>query len=378
MRSSLSHLNGCSYAIASAQPVGNLTSLNDLNKATVMLPQQPPHRATELLRVRFYRASFDNTKNGQPTSPPIGNWLQSAAALPFNGQPSRYHEIGNGRRVYTVVDREQSPILFRINRTTYQGVPPAELLGNIGTNYLAQGQGLMDTWYSTVFDHTISGGQAAVVAIATKGNISPNVMLRDYIQNKFPNDSATLKIVQLAHKDILNRIASMGDGTLFEIGVRPAFVEAIRAVDSSLADAFQASQSAYAQKELTQIIRPSNTGRFGLRERFQDVINFVLSSEQNRTSVTKLRLGGLFGASNRTTIINLLSNDLSVDVEVPYTDQTFAILDSNAVYTEVQNAYALLAGAINEATEVSAWQRPETGTRNISSGSTPRQLPLSL
>ena len=343
-----------------------------------MLPQQTPPQPTESLRVRFYRAYLDGAVNRQPLAPPIEYWLQQAASLPFVGDPSRYQEIGNGRRVYTVVDRVRAPMLFRINRTTYQGVPPAELLGNIGTNYLAQGQGLMNTWYSAVFDHITSAGQATVLAIATKGNVAPNTMLRDYIYDKFPIDAATLKIVQLAHKDLLNRIAGMGDGTLFEISVRPAFVETIRAVDSSLADALLASQNVYAQNELTQIIKPARTGRFGLLDRFQRVIDLALGNEQNRSSVTKLRLGGLFGTSKRTTIINLLSNDLSVDVEVPYIDQTVAILDHDAVYAEVRNAYTVLASAISEATEVSTWQGPEIGTNNDSSGSTPRQPPLLL
>ncbi len=341
-----------------------------------MVNQQTPQQPTESLRVRFYRAYCDDPTNRRPTPAPIGIWLQKGESFSFVGQPSRYHEIGNGRRVYTVIDRTQSPILFRINRTTYQGIPPAELLGNVGTNYLAQGQGLMNTWYSTVFDHSTSNGLATIVAIATKGNVAPHNMLRNYIQDKFPDEATALRIVQLAHRDLLSRIEGMGDGTLFEIGVRPAFVESIRAVDRSLADALQASQNVYTQNELTQVIRPARTGRFGLRERFQEVIDLVLGSEQTRTSVTRLRLGGLFGASNRTTIINLLSNDLSVEVEVPYIDQTFAILDQNAVYAEVQNAYTVLAGAINEATEVSTWQGSEIGTSDASSGSTPRQPPL--
>ena len=345
-----------------------------------MVAQLPLQQQPESLRVRFYRAYIDDTANRQQSLIPIGNWLQRAETLEFDRQPSRYHETGNGKRLYTVVDNANSlPTQFRLNRTTYQGVPPAEWLGNIGTNYLSQGQGLMgDTWHMTAFEHGCQAAQATVIAIATKGNIAPNTMLRDYLNAKFPAETAQLKIEQLAHRDILERITTMGDGTLFEITVRPSFVEALRAVDSSLADALQASQNVYEQRELTQNIRPAATGRFGLRERFQPVIGFILGEPQHRTYVTKLRIGGIFGNSNRTTIINLLSNDLSVEIDVPHTDPTFAILDANAVYAAIQDAYTGMADAITEATEVSAWGTQFAGTSSTSSGSTPRQPPLLL
>ena len=343
-----------------------------------MVAQFPSQQQVESLRVRFYRAYIDDIANGQQSPIPIGTWLQRAEALDFDGQPSRYHETGNGKRLYTVVDNANSrPIQFRLNRTTYRGVPPAELLGNIGTNYLSQGQGLMgDTWYMTAFEHGSQATQTTVIAIATKGNIAPNTMLRDYLNDKFPADTAQLKVEQLAHRDILERIATMGDGTLFEITIRPSFVEAIRAVDDNLGEAFQASQRVYEQRELSQVIRPIQTGRFGLWERFQPVIRFILGDPQYRTNVTRLRIGGVFGKSNRTTIINLLSNDLSVDIDVPHTDPTFAILDANEVYTAIQDAYTGMADAITEATEVSAWGTQSAGTSSISSGSTPRQPPL--
>ena len=324
-----------------------------------MTSQYQTQQRIESLRVRFYRAYIGDLVSHQSTPAPIGNWLQEAEVLPFDDQPSRYHEVGNGRRVYTVVDRTHSPILFQINRTMYQGVPPAELLGDIGTNYLVQGQGLMNTWYATAFDHVSLSNQSTVLAIATKGNIAPNVMLRDYIQDKFPSDAAQLRIEQLAHRDILNRIANMREGTLFEISIKPAFIETIRAVDRNLADAFHASQTVYEQNELSQVIKPIRTGRFGLRERFQDVVALVLGSEQHRDFVTKLRMGGLFGTSNRTTIINLLSNELSLEIEVPYTDPIVDVLDGDAVYTAIQDAYQDMSDAISEATEISAWQRRE-------------------
>lgn len=340
-----------------------------------MLARNQFQQPVESLRVRFYRAYLDGATSPQTAPVPIGSWLQSAERLLFDRQPSRYHEIGDGRRVYTLTDQLQSPTRFRLNRTTYQGVPPKEWLGNIDTNYLTPGQGLMDTWYSTVFDHVTANEQLTIVAIATKGNIALNTMLRDYVQNKCPIGVAQLKIEQLAHKNILNRINTMREGSYFEISVKPAFVESLRAADTSMADAMQASQNVYEQSELSQIIKPVSTGRFGLRERFQNVIDLALANE-HRTAVTKLRIGGLFGTSNRTTIINLLSSDLSVEIDVPVTDPVFHILDSNAVYDAIQSAYMSMADAISEATEVSIWQGRASGTAGTSSESTPRQPPL--
>lgn len=226
------------------------------------------------------------------------------------------------------------------------------------------------------FGHNVVDAQLTYIAIATKGNTVPNTMLRDYIKDKHPYEAAQLQIEQLAYKDIFERIANMRDGAFFEISVKPAFVETIRAVDNSLADALDASQTVYRQMVLSQVIKPDLTGRSGLGDRFQDVIGFVLGNEQYRAYVTRLRLGGMFGNSNRTTILNLLSNDLSVDVEVPYADRTIAVLDADAVYNAIQGAYADMAYAIHEATEVSAWPEHADGTRGTSSGQTSRQPPL--
>ena len=343
-----------------------------------MVAQFTPQQQVESLRVRFYRAYIDGAANRRQGLVPIGTWLQRAEALEFDGQPSRYQETGTGKRVYTVIDRAiPSPTQFRLNRTTYQGVPPAELRGNIGTNYLSQGQGLMeDTWHMTAFEHGSQATLTTVIAIATKGNIAPNTTLRDYLNDKFPAETAQLKIEQLAHRDILNRLATMGDGTLFEITIRPAFVETMRAVDDSMAEALQASQNVYEQRELSQTIRPVVTGRFGLRERFEPLIRSILGNPEYQTNVTKLRIGGIFGNSDKATVINLLSNDLTVEIDVPRTDQTFAILDANAVYTAIQEAYTSMGDAITEATEVSAWGTQSDGTSSTSSGSTPRQPPL--
>ena len=307
-----------------------------------MYIQQPFQQSTETLRVRFYRAYLENTENQEQNAAPLGEWLQKIEKLPFEGQPSRYLERGNGRRVYTKIDTIQPTCQFRINRTTYQGIPPSELHGEIDTEYLDQGQGLMDTWYATMFDHITPISQVAIVAIATKGNIAFHIMLRDYIEDKIQSEAALLKIEQLAHRDILKTITSMGDGTLFEISVKPAFVEKVRAVDSNLADALKASQNVYEQKELTQVIRPDRAGRHGLLSRFIDPLKFMLGDDQNRALLTRLRLGGMFGAATRATIINLLSNDLCVDIDVPYINERFAVLDRRAVYAEIQMLTRLL------------------------------------
>ena len=329
----------------------------------------------ENLRIRFYRAYIGDAKVRQPQPAPIGAWLQLAGTLPFDHHPSRYHDTGNSRRVYAEVDQQGPPAKFRLNRTTYRGIPPAELLGNVNLNYLQQDAGLMDTWYGMIFHRTISGVPATFVAIATKGNTAPNVMLRDYIRHKC-SDATELQIDHLAHKNILDKLASMGDGTIFEIGIKPSFAEQLKAVDTSLADALQASEKVYPQRELSQVIKPDSASYFALKDRFVNVINFVLGNEQNRTAVTKLRLGGFFGDSNRTTILNLLSNDLSVEVEVPYSDETVAVLDPDTVYSAITDAYITMADAIHEAAEVSEWSTYADSTGGISSGPTHRQPPL--
>lgn len=330
----------------------------------------------ESLRIRFYHAYCGDAGTRRPRPALIGDWLLKAGAMAFNGHPSRYHEMGNGRRVYTVVDQPSPPLRLRLNRTKYLHVPPAELHGNVDLNYLQQNEGLMDTWYAMVFDHNIDDSEVTYIAIATKGNTAPNKMLRDYIKDKHRYEAAQLRIEQLAHKDVLDRISSMSDGTIFEIGVMPSLVEAIRAVDESLADALRASEAVYQQRVLSQVIKPDRIARFDLKERFRPVITFLLGNEQHRADVTVLRIGGMFGNSNRTTILNLLSNDLSVDVEVPYADETIAVLDADTVYNAIQGAYTDMEEAIHEAEEVSAWPEHADGTRGTSSGQTPRRPPL--
>lgn len=227
-----------------------------------------------------------------------------------------------------------------------------------------------------VFDHNIDDSEVTYIAIATKGNTAPNTMLRDYIKDKHRYEAAQLRIEQLAHRDVLDRISSMRDGTIFEISVMPSLVEAIRAVDESLANALRASETVYQQRVLSQVIKPDRIARFNLKERFRPVITFLLGNEQHRADVTVLRIGGMFGNSNRTTILNLLSNDLSVDVEVPYADETIAVLDADTVYNAIQGAYTDMEEAIHEAAEVSAWPEHADGTRGTSSGQTPRRPPL--
>ena len=341
-----------------------------------MMTSQQNDPQTESLRIRFYRAYYGDTGNQRLYSVPIGKWLLSAGAMAFGGQPSRYHDTGKGQRIYTEVDELGPPVMLRINRTKYRGVPPAERHGNVDLSYLEPDEGLMDTWYAMVFDHNINDTQVTFIAMATKGNTSPNMMLQEYIKSKIRNEATQLRIEQLAHKDILERISNMGDGTMFEISVKPSMVETIRAVDDSLADALRASQTVYVQRELSQVIKPDNLGKYGLINRFRPVINLLLSNERHRTDVTRLRVGGMFGKSNRTTIINLLSNDLSVEVEVPYVDDTIALLDAPAVYNEIQEAYNSMADAIYEAVELSAWPEYSDGTNGTSFGPTQRQPPL--
>lgn len=331
-------------------------------------------QSNQRLRVRFYRAYLGNATDIQPAPTCIEDWLRQVQSLGYNGQPSRYHEIGNGRRVYTEIDHHvANPMRFRIYRTTYQGIPPAESSGKIDTAYLRQGQGLVDTWYGCIFNHSNTNRQPAVIAITIRGNTAPNNMLREYIQAKLPSDTANLKIEQLAHNDILARLASMGDGTLFEISIKPSFVETMRAVDSSLADSLQASQNVYEQYELTQSIKPAPISRFGLRARFQGVIGFILGAEEHRTQVTRLRIGGMFGSSTRATVINLLSDDLSVEIDFHSTDPVFAIPDLNDVYNAIQDAYYSMEDAIDEAMEASGWL---DGTSEDSSVQTAQQPAL--
>lgn len=341
-----------------------------------MVSMTQSEQQVETLHIRFYRAYCGDAGKQQFHPAPIGDWLQRAGAMAFDGLPSRYHETGNGRRVHTVVDQPGAPVKFRLNRTKYRHVPPAELHGKVALDYLQQDQGLMDTWYAMAFDRSIANAQLTFIAIATTGNTAPNTLLRDYIKSKFPSDAAQLRIEQLAHKDILERIENMGDGTLFEISVTPSLVEPIRKVDSSLADALHASETLYPQMVLSQVIKPDKPGQSGLKDRFRPVMHALLGDAKHRTHVKRLRLGGMFGNSNRTTILNLLSNDLSVDVEVPYADTTVAVLDADSVYNAIQDAYTDLEYDIHEATEVSAWSEYAGGTRSTSSEPTARQPAL--
>ena len=341
-----------------------------------MVSRNQSEQQVESLRIRFYRAYCGEAASRRTRPAPIGDWLQRAGEMKFDRQPSHYHERGNGQRVYTDVDQLGLPVKFQINRTKYRYVPPAEFGGNIDLDYLREGEGLMGTSYAMVFGHNTDDTQATFVAITTKGNIAPNAMLRDYIKDKYPDEAAQLRIEQLAHKDVLDRISSMGDGTIFEISVVPSLVEEIRAVDESLADALRASGAVYQQRVLYQVIKPDRIARFNLKERFRPVITFLLGNEQHRADVTVLRMGGMFGNSNRTTILNLLSNDLSVDVEVPYADETIAVLDADTVYNAIQGAYTDMAEAIHEAAEVSACPEHADGTRGTSFGQTPRRPPL--
>ena len=338
-----------------------------------MTPPQQSEQQNESLRIRFYRAYNEDTRKQKPQPVPIGDWLKRAGEMDFHGQPSRYHITGNDQRIYTVVDRSKPPIRFRINRTKYRHVPPSEIHGKADFNYLQEDEGLMDTWYAMVFDDDT---QATFVAIATKGNIAPHTMLQDYIKNKLPYEANQLRIEQLAHKNILEKVSKMGDGTIFEISVKPSLVEKIKTVNDNLADALRASETVYPQKELSQVIKPYNTEKFGLKDKFLPIIKFLLEDEQYRTDVTKLRIGGIFGKSNRTTIINLLSNNLTVDVEIPFADEKIAALNETEVYHEIQVAYDNMAQEIREAAEVSEWHEYQSGTKETLLGQTQQQLPL--
>ena len=319
---------------------------------------------------------MEGNNRAQKRPAPIKRWLEKAQNIQFDGEPSRYHETGRGYRVYTELDETSPHIKFQINRTKYQGIPPAELNGNIGTSFLSPGQGLLDTWYAIAFDTEHLHGQATVLAITTKGTRAPNNLLRNYLRDKFPDESQTLTISQLAHKDILKRISHMNGGTLLEIAVKPAHIHAIRAVNESMADAFQASQDLFPQSELTQTIKPATELRPQFLQEFLPLIAKLLSNRDHNTAVTKLRFGGFYGQSNKTTIINLLSNDLSVEVQIPTNDPTFTTFDSTTVYAELQQAYEDIEPAIREATEVAEWPSPTDGTNDTLLPQTPLQQEL--
>ena len=342
-----------------------------------MTTPSQPHQQTDTRRVRFYRAYLADSHGRSLAPAPIKDWLVRAGALGFDRQPSRYYEPGDGWRVYTEVDQGHPPVRFRLNRTKLRHIPPAELHGHIDTTYLSQDEGLVEPWYAVAFEQQDQTQEGTIVAIATKGNIALNTHLRLYIQDKFPSEATNLKIDQLAHKNTLSRIANMREGSQIVIGIKPSLLEVIRKANMSLADAYQASYNVYPQRELTQVIKPFRDGRFDLAAAFRPVIDLLLGEEEHRSQVTILCIGGLFGTSNKTTTINLLSDDLSVDIEVASLDQTFTVLDQDSVYKDIEDAYTAMETAIQEASEVSIWPAHGDGTSVTSSELTPRQLSLS-
>ena len=342
------------------------------NHAQIQIPMStmqshhPEPQHEETLRIRFYRAYIEGDPNHPAIAAPIKQWLEQAQNLLFDEAPYKYHETGNGHRVYTTLEQTSPQILFQINRTQIQGIPPTELKGDIRTDYLSPGQGLSTTWYAAAYVNLPTGLPSTVLAIATKGTRAPNNVLKAYIQNKFPDESKHLNINQLAHENLLETISNMTQGTLLEIGIWPSRIQTIRAADANMADAFEASHNLFPQTEITQTIKPSIQHRSRFINKFVPFVRKLLSDPEHRTAVTKLRFGGFYAGSSKTTIINLLSNDLTVDVQIPTNDPTFITFDPETVYAELQKAYDVMKDAIQNATEVAEWQAHTDGTKNTS------------
>ena len=313
---------------------------------------QNPMRNSVERKIHFYRVDIGADGGGQPFPFDPLPALSVIDALPFDSSASGRYEVdadGNALCVTQYKADPQANVAVQFGRVRRTGLPQQELGGKITDLNLDPDAGLLEAIHVVFFPDNIVGCEY--------NHYGPRVSrLGNYMHIKSRKAVQDASFLHLVRKDTIEQLNRLDEIRLFEMSVRPSYIESVSHVDRSLADAFRANAAVVEQQEeiILVIIRPDTERRASALARLLTTVRNLFVQDDFHSSVNRLQIRGTCSDTNRVETIDLLKNQLISTKSIVRLNDRGRALNPESAFDAIIEAHQELRNEIEDAAGVSS------------------------
>ncbi len=286
-------------------------------------------------KIYFYRMLL--RANGQVVEPQtVFSYINS---LPFD-ETGRYLTIDDGNIRSMFVDSTASPLRIRMGTKRVKGLPIIETMGRTSLLTIPPESGLYEPMHFMIFNNNVVGFENNFY-----GPRPPS--LKSYILNKAPELVDEVELLPLMRHDIHELLARIGEVRNLRLRVNRDMGNYLRDLDDNLPDALAALRRLTDAENIEVILRCNKYSRTGIVVRFLNGLADWISRPEVRAGVDDLKIRARDQNTEEIEEFDLLQQYLLSVKQIVTQDEVHRSVDTNAMYSAINEAYTELRSEIN-------------------------------
>ncbi len=285
-------------------------------------------------RILFYRIDCGTDDAGEPIAYDPGPPLRRINGLPWT-MTGRYQPNSDGSVTCSWIDRVQANQRMQLATVRRTALPLMEDgSGTLSSLGIPASAGLAEITHLTFFPSNILG------AVFNFYGPRPT-RLANYLKSKVPGTPADLTIEPLIKTDVAEELERFETLRLVDLRIRPSYVSVVEEADESLGAAFDATTKAVTDdlQEAQIVLKTGRKRDADLGTSIRGFVRRLLGRDDLHENATRFQVGGLDTDTQRTAVVDLLSDKLVSTKRIIKESTRSRALDNNSAYNAIQQAY---------------------------------------
>lgn len=299
-------------------------------------------------KIHFYRTDIGVDGGGRPLPFDPSPALNAITGRPFtDGNEGRYLVGDDGNAVCAWPGASGAFPSLRFCQIRRTGLPQLEQAGRVSDLNIAADAGLLEPIHVAFFRDNIVG--------ADFNFYGPRLSrLGNYLRVKSENAVPMAVFHPLLRNDVAEQLDHLIELRLFNLKVKPAYIETIRQADTSLGEAFAATAAVLDgnSEDIEVILRPSKSTWSEALRRFIPSLKALARRPDLRENAERFQVKGRHDESNRVEIIDLLRDQLIARKQVLRLGERNRAVDAGSAFRAIELAHEELAGELRHAAGV--------------------------
>ncbi len=274
--------------------------------------------------------------------------LAAITARPFtDGNEGRYLVGDDGNAVCAWPGQGGALPSLRFCQIRRTGLPQLEQAGQVADLNIAADAGLLEPVHVTFFRDNIVG--------ADFNFYGPRLSrLGYYLRVKSGNAVPLATFHPLLRNDVAQQLDHLTELRLFDLKVKPAYIDTVRHADASLGEAFAANAAVLDgnSEDIEVILKPSKDTWLQALQRLIRPLKALARRRDLRENVEKFQVKGKHDETNRVEIIDLLRDQLIARKQVLRLGERSRAVDAHSAFQAIQLAHEELADELRIAAGV--------------------------
>lgn len=280
----------------------------------------------------FYRIDAGDDARGRPRTFDVKATLDHIHSLPFEDDGPRYQLVEDDNAICCWIDDSSSTGRLRIGAVRRTGLPQVDRSGVLTDLNIPLSAGLVEQVHVVFFPNRIVGSEFNFHG--------PRLSrLSSYFSDKARGIVPPVVFEPLIRRDVTEQLDRLTDVRLFQLRIRKSYAEGIVRIDDSLGAAFQAAAQVSDADEIEITLSPKRFSRNGIGQKMIRIAKSLIGLRGIHEESQKFHVKGFDPQSQKTELVDLLSDKLIVRKQIIRHGERSRALDSASAYSAIESAY---------------------------------------